>query len=142
MIKTFKGLLADDTKQTIRLGTINGLIGYRIVKLQLIHNEPGEQNGEHTMKVFTVDPPDINNTINFDDPTLIAVAHLEDNSDPAYALSQIVVMDHVKFNQDIYITHTDSNGTRSCNYYLELEQMKLTLDEATVATLKDMRGRE
>jgi hypothetical protein len=28
------------------------------------------------------------------------------------------------------------------NYYLELEQVKLDLNEATVATLKDMRGRE
>jgi hypothetical protein len=28
------------------------------------------------------------------------------------------------------------------NYYIELEKVKLDLNEATVATLKDMRGRE
>ena len=52
------------------------------------------------------------------------------------------MFDHVKVNQDIYISHHNADGTSSCNYYIELEQMKLNLDEATVATLKDMRGRE
>ena len=29
---------------------------------------------------------------------------------------------------------------KTMNYYIELEQVKLDLNEATVATLKDMRG--
>ena len=44
------------------------------------------------------------------------------------------------FNQDIYVTMKDSSTGESCNYYIELEQMKLNLDEQTVATLKDIRN--
>jgi len=43
-------------------------------------------------------------------------------------------------NQDIYITHIDTNGAIPCNYYIELEQVKLDLSENTVATLKDIRN--
>jgi hypothetical protein len=35
-----------------------------------------------------------------------------------------------------------SGGGVACNYYLELEEIKLSEHEAAVATLKDMRGRE
>ena len=44
------------------------------------------------------------------------------------------------FNQDIYITCYSTDN--KINYYIELEQVPLSKDEATVATLKDMRGRE
>ena len=53
-----------------------------------------------------------------------------------------IIIDSAKFNQDIYITHADVASSNKVNYYLELEQVKLDLNEATVATLKDMRGRE
>ena len=142
MIKTFRGLLADGATTKIRLSTNNGLTGYEIKKLQIIHDEPGEQHAEHTVKVFTVKPSAANNTINFDDPTLIAVAYLAENADNAYPVSQVIIMDHVKVNQDLYVTHEDTVGSRACNFYVELEQIKLDRNEATVATLKDMRGRE
>ena len=41
-----------------------------------------------------------------------------------------------------YITLQDTQNAGGSNYYIELEQIKLDLNEATVATLKDMRGRE
>ena len=44
------------------------------------------------------------------------------------------------FNQDIYLTHLESQGSSAVNYYLELEQIKLDLNENTVATLKDIRN--
>ena len=34
----------------------------------------------------------------------------------------------------------DIGGSEKNNYYIELEQVKLDLNEATVATLKDMRA--
>jgi hypothetical protein len=43
------------------------------------------------------------------------------------------------FNQDIFITLGSQSGA-SCNYYIELEQVKLDLNENTVATLKDIRN--
>ena len=45
------------------------------------------------------------------------------------------------FNQDIYITHTNLHADAGpVNYYIELEQIKLDLNENTVATLKDIRN--
>ena len=41
------------------------------------------------------------------------------------------------FNQDIYVTNY---GSGAMNYYIELEQIKLDLNENTVATLKDIRN--
>ena len=142
MKKTFRGLIADGATTKLRLSTNDGLTGYEMKKLQIIHDEPGEQHAEHTVKVFTVEPSAANNTINFDDPTLIAVAYLAENPDNAYPASQVIVLDHVTVNQDLYVTHEDTVGSRACNFYIELEKRKLDLNEATVATVKDMRGRE
>ena len=42
---------------------------------------------------------------------------------------------------DIFVQHK-SQSANACNFYMELEQVKLDINEATIATLKDMRGRE
>ena len=141
-LKTFRGRLADGAQATIRLSTNDGLTGYKINKLQIIHAEPGQQDAEHTVKVFTTERSTVDNAVNFDDPTLLGVAYLTDDKNTLGTIANIIVFDAVKFNQDIYVTHEDTTGSQPCNYYLELEQVKLSLDEATVATLKDMRGRE
>jgi len=51
------------------------------------------------------------------------------------------VFDNEIFNQDIYITHQDLQN-QPINYYIELEQMDLALDEAIVATLKNIRNND
>jgi len=53
-----------------------------------------------------------------------------------------IIFDHEIFNQDIYVTHWSDSGADACNYYIELEQVKLSVDESTVATLKDIRNKE
>ena len=55
----------------------------------------------------------------------------------------MVIFDNEKFNQDIFVTNVDVVGNSApINYYIELEQIKLSLDENTVATLKDIRNIE
>tara|TARA_R100000353_G_scaffold158679_1_gene117997 strand:+ start:339 stop:767 length:429 start_codon:yes stop_codon:yes gene_type:complete len=142
MNKTFRGLLADGAQNTIRLSTNDGLTGYKIKDFRIIHAEPGQQDGEHTVKVYTTKRSTVDNAINFDDPTLLAVAYLTDDKNILGTVSNIIVFDSMVFNQDIFVTHEDTTGSQPCNYYLELETMKLDINEATVATLKDMRGRE
>ena len=53
-----------------------------------------------------------------------------------------MVFDNVIINQDIDITNIDrdDSATQGVNYHIELEQVKLSLDENTVATLKDIRN--
>tara|TARA_Y100001937_G_C6862916_1_gene217131 strand:+ start:59 stop:499 length:441 start_codon:yes stop_codon:yes gene_type:complete len=144
-IKSFRGTLADGEKNRIRLSTNQGLIGYRIVKFEILPFNPGRSDSEFVMQVFTEDPgtiPTSSATVNFENPLLLAVAYFHQKDNTAYDSSHYAVFDHVKFNQDIYVSLTDNHGSDTCNYYIELEQVKLTTDEATVATLKDMRGRE
>ena len=143
MIKTFKGKLASSGIERIRLSTNNGLMGYKVIKFQVFPPTPGASSYENVVQVFTEEPATASGTVTFDNPLLLASAYMEGNASNQYNDMINVVFDHVKFNQDIYITNYDVDGdTEAVNYYLELEQVKLDLNEATVATLKDMRGRE
>jgi len=51
MIKTFRGLLVDGGVDRIRLSTIKGKVGYKIIKLQLIQEAPGAQDTETVVTV-------------------------------------------------------------------------------------------
>jgi len=59
----------------------------------------------------------------------------------AYPDDLNVVFDQEIFNQDIYVTQ-QCLQSGDVNYYIELEQVKLNVDESTVATLKDIRNKE
>jgi len=142
-IKSFRGKLAHNTIDTIVLHTNNGTIGYRIHKLQLQFTNPGDVNTESVIKVFTVPQTDasVSAEIDFSDQTLIGSGFLSGSNSPNYPDEIIVVFDNVTFNQDIYVTHFNANpSAEPINWYIELEQMKLDLNENTVATLKDIRN--
>ena len=144
MITTFKGKLADTQVETIRLSNNKGDIGYKIRKFQAMPEDPGAAIGEHTVQLFSVKPADdpyTSTTVNFDNPLLLGVVSLSTHSGNLL-YNEVIIFDNVTFNQDIFITHTDRAASAACNYYIELEQFKLAKDEAAVATLKDMRGRE
>jgi len=140
MIKSFRGLLADGEQDTIRLATNNGLTGYKIKKFELLGNLPGSSGQQSIVKLFTREQTAVDGTVDFDDSTLLAAGYYAALISSAEATVLDVVFDNVTFNQDIFITHYEDAGSIACNYYLELEQVKLDLNEATVATLKDMRG--
>ena len=144
MNKSFRGMLADGEKDTIRLSTNNGLTGYKIVKFTIISELPGTTSYESVVKLFTLDPAAVTQNIDFDDGSLLAVAYIENRNQDDHGANEAVrvINDNTIFNQDIFITHFDAHSSTNCNYYLELEQIRLDLSEATVATLKDMRGRE
>ena len=144
MIKSFRGKLASAETETIRLSTNNGLTGYKVVKFQLFPIAPGQGSAadiEATVKIFTVKPSTADGNVNFDDPTLLGAGYLVDSNSVANTSQLITVFDRMIFNQDMFITSFETNSI-AINYYIELEQIKLDLNEATVATLKDMRGRE
>ncbi len=140
MRKSFRGLLADGDQERIRLSTNNGLTGYKVIKFQLIAKLPGAQSQESVCKIFTNDPTNVDATIDFTDPTLLGVAYYRDNNNEIYPTSSDIIFDHAVINQDIFITHVDVAIGQQVNYYIELEQVKLSENEAAVATLKDMRA--
>ena len=144
--KSFKGLIADGDTEQIRLSTNNGLTGYKITKFELFPYAPGGSgtDSEHTVQIWSVDPETVDIVTSFNAPQLLAAGMMAVSSSGVSNPSILhVVFDNVTINQDIFICHKDSTASAEpINYYIELEQVKLDLNEATVATLKDMRGRE
>ena len=144
--KSFRAKIAERSVDTISLHTNNGSTGYRITKLQVMPEQPGNTDHEFVIKVHSIPqstPPALD-TIDFSDQTLLAAAYLKTESTGGSGVfTDIVVFDNMVFNQDIFVTCVDNSGaTESCNYYIELEQVKLDLNENTVATLKDIRNIE
>jgi len=142
MIKTYRGLLADGGQDQIRLQTIKGKVGYRIVKFQLFPQSPGTVNYEGVAQVFKSEittVPTSGATVDFTDSDLLAAAYYQDGSDYYVQSSSVTIFDNEIFNQDIYVTHTANESTSPINYYLELEVIPLDDAGAEYTTLKDMR---
>jgi len=139
-IKTFRGQLADNAIDTIILHTNTGSTGYRLVKFELMFVDLATSI-KSVVKIYKTVQSTATDTIDFNDNTLLAAGILSGKADQtAYPEDMITIFDNEIFNQDIYITHAEVAGSASLNYYIELEQVKLDLNENTVATLKDIRN--
>ena len=140
VVKTYRGLLADGGQDRIRLQTIKGKVGYRIVKLELMGNAPGTVNYESILKIYKSLQSSIDGVVNFTDNTLLGAAYLEGSTSVTSTDHVTVIFDNETFNQDIYITHKEIEGNSAVNYYIELELIPLASDEAAITTVKAMRG--
>jgi len=140
-IVSFRGLLADGAQERIALQTITGLIGYRITKFELMPEKAGTTEYECTIKIYKVPQTTVTESVDFSDNRLLAAAYTEGRASSDFIGQPLItIFDNEIFNQDIHITHIDTLSDKPCNYYIELEQMKLDLSEQTVATLKDIRN--
>ena len=135
------------TQDIVALHTIDGSTGYRIVKFQIMPHALGDNNDqEHVVMIWKTDhSADLATTktsrADFSDNTLLATGYVVNDISTSLHYSLNVVFDNEIFNQDIYITLRDiAGGAQPCNYYIELEQISLDLNENTVATLKDIRN--
>lgn len=130
--------MANESMDTIVLHTTDGSTGYKIVKFQVFPYD--DTATESTLKVFSVAPSTITNTADFSDPTLLAAIYFSAGGSQLYSENTTVVIDNQIINQDIFVTLMGHNVASPLNYYIELEQMKLDLNENTVVTLKDIRN--
>jgi hypothetical protein len=142
-IKSFRGRMASGTVDIVSLHTNTGAIGYRIRKLQCVTDQPSAYDVEGILKIYKVPQTvgSVDAEINFSDQTLLATSYNTFGNQPYEVTNVTTIFDGEIFNQDIFITYIDAGGnTRPMNYYFELEQIKLDLNENTVATLKDIRN--
>mgnify|MGYP003661405470 CR=1 FL=1 len=139
-IKSFRGLITDNTQDTISLHTNDGSTGYRIKTFQVVHENEADDLSA-TIKIFSIPQTAQSATIDFSDQTLLAACAYRSNKTDTGLSVTTIVFDNMTFNQDIYITYRDNEtADKEVNYYIELEQIKLDLNENTVATLKDIRN--
>jgi len=140
MIKTFRGLLADGGQDRIRLSTIKGKVGYKIVKFQTMGEQPASVDQEATCKIYKVNQTTIDSTVDFSKSDLLGVAvWSSDGNMGIYPEDVNVIFDTEIINQDIYVTNAGTSGTE-VNYYIEMEVMDLSEMSAEYTTLKDLRA--
>jgi len=142
MIKTFRGLLVDSGKQEINLHTNDGKTGYRIVKFIIVTDTP-TVTSEHLVQIWSEESAaDATlNSIDFSNQRLLGAALWSNDSSAQTNPDDFhVIFDRQIINQDIFVTNQNLNGSSKVNYYIELEQIALDLNEATVATLQSIRS--
>jgi len=132
MIKSYRGLLASGGQDIIRLSTTDGRMGYKLVKFEIM---PLGVNLtiENVMKIYKTVQTSGTNVINFSDSDLLAAAILKIGSASTEALTMHVIFDNEVFKDD-------GGGNRDCNYYIELEQIKLSTAQAELLIVKSLRG--
>jgi len=139
MIKTFRGLLASTGIDRIRLSTIKGKVGYRIVKFQAMPNNFNVAD-EYNLTIWKTSPT-LSTTFDFTDSDLLAALYFEDDASAGSgSQTGTIIFDNEIFNQDIYIGLKSQSGN-ACNYYLELEVIPLDDKGAEYTTVKDLRTR-
>ena len=145
-MKSFRGKLvttvaAGVVSDVIPLSTNNGSTGYRIKKLELMGSN-GNETYESVVEIHSINKS-TNGIVDFQDQTLLAAGLYQDASTNGILADTQIIFDNITFNQDIYISYIESGpATTGINYHIELEQIKLDLNENTVATLKDIRNIE
>jgi len=139
-VHSFRGLLGDGGQNEIHLERQNVNRAFRIVKFQVMGEEPGGAVGyESIIKVWKSEQTTIDGVINFTDTDLLGVGMWSSSSDTkSYPDDMIVIFDREIFSRNIYITHSEIAGAgitdAKCNYYLELEEVTVTA--ATLMQLK------
>jgi len=136
---SYRGILPMGNEDRIRLRTIQGKVGYKITKFQIVSSTPGIGIQEFVAKITKVPDPNIGPVLNFTDADLLATT-VQSTHSGNMLLTETVIFDNEITNQDIYVNITDgAGGTVQCNYFIELEVMKLSDLEATQLTLKSLR---
>ena len=127
-IHSFRGLLADGEQDKIGIQGSVGAVAWRITKFQIMPEKPTNTKQEQTVKIYREEQSSIDAFINFDDNELLGAAYIENNDNADFmGISSVVIFDNSLFSRNIYVTHKDAGGdSRSCNYYIELEEVKVS----------------
>ena len=134
-MKSFKGQLDDVDQEQIYLAGGADDIGYRIRKFQAMPKTPGLAVGEHTLQLFKVKQTTPSNEVDFGTDDLLGVVSLSTHSGNLL-YNEVIIFDNEVINQDLFITHVDNAGANPCNYYIELEEVKMSNPEAAVVNYK------
>jgi len=127
-VHSFKGILTNGAQRKIRIQGPVGAIAWRITKFQLMGKTPGAVAREHVAKVTREELSSIDGVVNFDDDELLAVGIWLASDNILYGtVSHDVIFDNALFSRNIFVSQSDvSGGANSCNYYIELEEVKVS----------------
>tara|TARA_Y100000361_G_C11043362_1_gene281136 strand:- start:165 stop:605 length:441 start_codon:yes stop_codon:yes gene_type:complete len=140
-IKTFKGQIEKGTTKKIHLSTSDGLTGYKVTKFHGLPADVESGSNEAALQLYTNEGNAVTTAINFDNPEFLGCFIFIRDQGTVAITSDFVVFDHQIVNQDLFVTYDDGQGSATAfNFYLELEQVKLNINESTFTTLKNIRN--
>jgi len=127
-VHSFKGLLENGGQRKVRIQSPVGDRAWRIIKFQIMTREPGNTAQDLVVKIYREEQssvPTTSATFDFEDNELLAAAHYS-QSTTNFSSYLSVVFDNALFSRNIWVTATDNDGTDPANYYVELEEVKLS----------------
>ena len=122
---SFRGLLVDGGQDKIRIQGPTGEIAWRITKFQIIREAP-TASIDHVVKILrekVTTVPESSAKIDLTESELLAVAAISGTT--FGEIYTTIIFDNSLFSRNIYVTHTDNDGSEGCNYYIELEEVKV-----------------
>jgi len=123
-VHSFRGLLADGDQRKIRIQGATGQIAWRITKFEVMVALPGGANQDSVVKIWRELQDSVSFTVDFSSDELLAAATANQHDDDFYMSH--VIFDNALFVRNIYVTHGDQGVGQSCNYYIELEEVKVS----------------
>jgi len=127
-VHSFKGLLEDGAQDEINIQGSVGAIAWRITKFQVITNTPGVAAAEHVIKIYREEQAlPTTATIDFREDELLGVGFWTSDGDASYNSEDMsIIFDNALFVRNIWVTHQNAEGSATCNYYIELEEVKVS----------------
>ena len=122
---SFRGLLANGDQRKIRIQGPVGSIAWRITKFQVMVPNPNVSL-EGTVKIYREEQTSINGEIDFTQDELLAAAVINDDASYSYQPAPVIVFDNALFVRNIYISQNSDSGAADINYYIELEEVKVS----------------
>jgi len=124
-VHSFRGLLTDGDQRKIRIQGSVGAIAWRISKFEVL-GPNAATNIRQVIKIYREEQGTADTIINFDDDELLGAAVLEDYDALATAVATSVIFDNNLFVRNIWVTSKGHTDTPSTNYYIELEEVKVS----------------
>jgi len=140
-VHSFRGLLADGDQRKIRIQGSVGAIAWRITKFQVLAVD-GDTNTDPTVKIYREKQSSIVSTVDFTEDELLAAALLNEHESSAYQPTPIVIFDNALFVRNIYISQKGASYSLAVNYYIELEEVKVSAAGMAQLAVAAARRRE
>jgi len=126
IMHSFRGQVPNEAERKIRIQGSVGAIAWRITKFEIINGAPGASAAEGIVKIYRESQSSIDALVNFEDDELLAVAYWEDNDSVTYNHGVQIIFDNALFVRNIYVTNRELTGATAMNYYIELEEVKVS----------------
>ena len=128
-VHSFRGVLGDGDQRKIRIEGPVGAIAWRITKFEVMGNKPGISSPvESIVSIWREEQASVAVSafeVNFDQDELLGTA-IWTMGETTYSNDAAVIFDNSLFSRNIWVTHTDNAASESCNYYIELEEVKVS----------------